>query len=96
MTLTVRNTSSSSQKEVMSLSTVSIPIIIAHFEAKLKLPLDPCFVKFFIFVLSNIVRFIVSLIVLCRRVNVDLTAHIMYHFFSPLHISEDLSMHPKG
>lgn len=68
-----------------------IPLPIAHFQAGLRLPLDPAFANFLIFskvqpeqIRPNTVRTIMSLIVLCRRYRCEMMMKIVRMFFSCL------------
>lgn len=70
----------------LSYHHISIPI--AHFQAKLHLPLDPAFVDFLVFtkvqsgqIHSNVVRTIMSLVFFCHRLNCEMTMKIVWMFF---------------
>lgn len=60
---------------VVSMSDYFIPVLVAYFLNGLRFPLDPVFVDFFILIQSQpahvhpkAMRYMMSLIILCRRV----------------------------
>lgn len=84
------------------MSTFFIPISIAHFQVRLRLPLDPAFVDFLTFARAqlaqihlNEVRNVIALIVLCRSHGVEFTPALLQIFFTPLRVVDNLlSLHP--
>lgn len=79
---------------VISMSDYFIPLPIAHFLNGLSFPLNPAFVDFFILINSqpahvhpNAVRYIMALIVLCRRVGVEVSVLILRTLFSILRMN---------
>lgn len=69
---------------------------MVHFQVGLRLPLDPAFVDFLIYVRAlpaqihpNAVRNVMSLIVLCRGNGIEFTHQILSLFFTPLRMVDN-------
>lgn len=88
---------------VISMSDYFIPIPLAHFLNRLRLPLDPAFVDFLLLIRSqpthvhpNAVRYVMSLIVLCRKVGVEMSEMILRTFFFVLRMNnKTFSLRPR-
>lgn len=88
---------------VVSMSDYYIPVPLAHLLNGLRFPLDPSFVDFLLMIKSqpahvhlNVVRYVMSLIVLCRRVGVEMTEMILRTFFSVLGMNNRIfSLRPR-
>lgn len=88
---------------VASMSDYFIPVPLAHFLNGLRFPLDPAFVDFLLLIQSqpahvhpNAIQYVMSLIVLCRRVGVEMTEMILRTFFSVLRMNnKTFSLRPR-
>lgn len=85
------------------MSLLNIPLPLAHFEVRLRLPMDLAFVYFLVFarvqpgkIHLNTVRTIFCLICLCCRFSFELTPNILRMLFFSLRMSNNtLSLHPR-
>lgn len=85
------------------MSTFFIPIPVAHFRVRLRLPLHHAFINFLTFVRAqpaqlhpNAVRNVMAFIVLCCRHGVEFTPALLQTFFTPLQMVDNLlSLRPR-
>lgn len=88
---------------LVSMSDYFIPVPIAHFLNGLRFPLDLVFVDFLLLIKSqpahihpNAIRYIMSLIVLCCRVGVEMSELILCTFFFVLRMNNrTFSLRPR-
>lgn len=88
---------------ILSMSNYFVPIPVAHFMIGLRLPINPSFAFFLNFVQaqpahihSNAVRYILSLIILRRRIGVEVSKLIIRTLFSPLRMNnKTFSLRPR-